>query len=75
MVEDGYDLLARDAFEVVQELVDGRAVFESFEKRGDGEASVLEDPAPLTLSGRRSMALQLSQWLMVELSPCAALTC
>ena len=44
MVEDGYDLLARDAFEVVQELVDGRAVFESFEKRGDGEASVLEDP-------------------------------
>ena len=31
--------------------------------------------APLTLSGRRSMALQLSQWLMVELSPCAALTC
>ena len=44
MVEDGYDLLERDAFEVVQELVDGRAVFESFEKRGDGEASVLEDP-------------------------------
>ena len=44
MVEDGYDLLARDAFEVVQELVDGRAVFESFEKRGDGEPSVLEDP-------------------------------
>ena len=44
VVEDGYDLLARDAFEVVQELVDGRAVFESFEKRGDGEASVLEDP-------------------------------
>ena len=38
VVEDGYDLLARDAFEVVQELVDGRAVFESFEKRGDGEA-------------------------------------
>ena len=31
VVEDGYDLLARDAFEVVQELVDGRAVFESFE--------------------------------------------
>ena len=44
MVEDGYHLLARDAFEVVQELVDGRAVFESFEKRGDWEASVLEDP-------------------------------
>ena len=44
MVEDGYDLLARDAFEVVQELVDGRAVFESFEKRGDGEPGVLEDP-------------------------------
>ena len=44
VVEDGYDLLERDAFEVVQELVDGRAVFESFEKRGDGEASVLEDP-------------------------------
>ena len=44
MVEDGYDLLERDAFEVVQELVDGRGVFESFEKRGDGEASVLEDP-------------------------------
>ena len=36
VVEDGYDLLERDAFEVVQELVDGRAVFESFEKRGDG---------------------------------------
>ena len=44
VVEDGYDLLARDAFEVVQELVDGRAVFESFEKRGDGEPGVLEDP-------------------------------
>ena len=44
VVEDGYDLLARDAFEIVQELVDGRAVFESFEKRGDGEPGVLEDP-------------------------------
>ena len=44
VVEDGYDLLACDAFEVVQELVDGRAVFESFEKRGDGEPGVLEDP-------------------------------
>ena len=44
VVEDGYDLLARDAFEVVQELVDGKAVFESFEKRGDGKPGVLEDP-------------------------------
>ena len=35
VVEDGYDLLARDAFEVVQELVDGGALFQGFEKRGD----------------------------------------
>ena len=35
VVEDGDDLLSGDAFEVVQELVDGGALFEGFEKRGD----------------------------------------
>ena len=28
--------------------------------------------APLTLSGRRSMALQLSQWFIIQLAPCTA---
>ena len=35
VVEYGDDLLASDALEVVQELVDGGALFEGFKKRGN----------------------------------------
>ena len=44
VVKDGVHLLAGDAFEIIQELVDGGALSQGFEQRGDGQPGVLEDP-------------------------------
>ena len=68
MIENGLDLFPGDGSEVVDELVDGRAVLEGIEEARHRQPVFLKIQAPLTLSGRRSMASQLSQWLMV-LSP------
>ena len=44
MIEKGLDLFPGDGPEVVDELLDGRAVLEGIEEARHGQPGVLEDP-------------------------------